>query len=244
VGANLSETPIKVIAELGVNHLGDMRTAKIMIEKAKETEASFVKLQYYKVDALYPKDHPLYRAVKKTQFSIERIGELKDYAEKDVGIPFVCTVFKSPELVEDLEHIGLQYYKIRYADSQNWNLINRVLETGKTVFISTNRMPIDPHYLYHPRIKWLYINDRRPSLPSDFELERVGVFDGFSSHHPNILVPLAAAIMAKAKKKKEFYIEVHCILDHSIDTPDAPVSLDFKELKTLIEYIRMVEQFS
>lgn len=240
----MSETSIKVIAELGVNHLGSEHTAKIMIQNAKEAGASFVKLQYYKTHMLYPKDHPLFRDVRKAQLSLKKIAELKEYAENEVEIPFVCTVFKSPRLVEDLESIGLQYYKIRYADSQSWSLIRRVLETGKTVFISTDRMPIDPYYLYHPRIKWLYINDRRPSLPSDFELERVGVFDGFSNHHPNILVPLAAAIMAKAKAKKEFYIEVHYILDHGIDTPDAPVSLDFKELKTLIDYIHMVEQFS
>jgi sialic acid synthase SpsE len=235
---------IKVIAELGVNHCGNVKMAQLLIQRSKEAGASFVKLQYYKTHMLYPKDHPLYRDVRKAQLSLKKIEALKEYAENKVEIPFVCTVFKSPKLVDDLESIGLEYYKIRYADSQNWSLIDRVLETGKTVFISTNRMPIDPHYLYHPRIKWLYINDRRPSLPSDFELERVSVFDGFSNHHPNILVPLAAAIMAKAKKKKEFYIEVHCILDHSIDTPDAPVSLDFKELKTLIEYIRMVEEFS
>jgi len=235
---------VKFIAELGVNHLGNVKLAESMVRMAKESGADFVKLQYYKTHMLYDRSHPLYRDVRRAQLSISQIEKLKDYAEKEVGIPFVCTVFKDPKLVEDLEGVGLKYYKIRYADSQNWSLINRVLKTGKMVFISTDRLPLDPHYLYHPNIRWLYVNDRRPSLPSDFELGRAAVFDGFSSHHPNILAPLAAAIMAKSKCKKEYYIEVHVIPNHNMETPDAPVSLDFKELKTLIEYVGMVEQFS
>jgi sialic acid synthase SpsE len=214
-----------------------------MIQKAKDCGCDYVKLQYYKTEQLFSKDHPAYRNVKKAQLSIKKISELKAYAENEVNIPLVCTVFKSPRLIEDLESIGLKYYKIRYADSQNWPLIKRVLDTGKIVFISTNRMPVDAYLLYHPKVKWLYINDRRPSIPSDFELERVAVFDGFSSHHPNIFAPLVAAVMAKVKGKQEYYIEVHCILDHSMDTPDAAVSLDFKELKTLTEYVRMLEEF-
>lgn len=234
---------VHVIAELSGNHRGDLSLAKEMIKRAKEAGASFVKLQYYEADMLYPKSHPLYEMVKEAQLNVEQIGELKGFAENVVGIALVCTVFVEPKLVGDLESIGLNYYKVREADSGNIKLINRVLQTGKTVFISTRKMPLDMHLLYHPRIKWFYCIPQYPPEAREFELSRVANFDGFSCHFPNIVVPLAAAVMAKAKGREEYYIEVHVTLSHDMEVVDKNVSMDFQELKNLIECIHIIEQF-
>lgn len=234
---------IRFIAELSGNHCGDLKLARSMIKKAKESGATFVKLQYYKTEMLYGREHPLFEKVKEAELNIKQITELKGFAEKEAEIPLVCTVFVAPKLVDDLEEIGLNYYKIRCLDSQNLKLIDRVLETGKPVFISTTRLPINSHYLYHPSIKWLYTNPHYPPELSEFELNRVAVFDGFSCHFPNITVPLAAAVMAKAENKKEYYIETHVTLSHEMEVIDSKVSIDFSQLKKLIEQVRLIEQF-
>ena len=239
----MSRMSLRVIAELSGNHQGDLSLAKQMIKKAKEAGADFVKLQYYRVDMLYPREHPLYEKVRQAQLNINQIEELKNYAEK-VEIPLVCTVFVDPKLVDDLDGIGLEYYKIREADSGKKALVDRVLDTGKQAFISTRKLPLDMYYLYHPRIKWMYVNTRYPPAYSEFELSRVAAFDGFSCHFPNIVVPLAAAVMAKAKGKEEYYIEVHVTLSHEMPVLDSKVSIDFNELKTLINQVRVVEQFA
>ena len=234
---------VRFIAELSGNHCGNVKLAKLMIEKAKKAGADFVKLQYYKTHMLFRKEHPLYKKVKQAQLSIRKIEELKSYAEEEVKIPLVCTPFISPKLVDDLEKIGLNYYKIREADSQNKDLIDRVLKTGKIVFISTRTFPVDAYYLYHPKIKWLFCLPFYPPKLEQFQINRVGVFDGFSNHFPNIVVPLSAAIMAVSKGKKEYYIEVHVVLTHAMDVVDSAVSLDFGEFETLIKYVRMIEKF-
>jgi len=234
---------IRFIAELSGNHRGDLKLAREMIRKSRESGASFVKLQYYKTEMLYGREHPLFEKVKEAELTINQIEELREFAEKEVEIPLVCTVFVEPKLVDDLERIGLSYYKVREADSQNKALIDRVLKTGKPVFISTRQLPIEPYYLYNPHIHWLYVNIHYPPELSEFELHRVAVFDGFSCHFPNILVPLAAAVMAKAENKKEYYIEAHVTLSHQMDVIDSKVSIDFSELKKLIEQVRLVEQF-
>ena len=239
----MTVTKVFFVAELSGNHKGQIKLGKSMIRKAKESGASFVKLQYYKTERLYGREHSLFEKVKEAELNINQIAELKEFAEDDVGIPLVCTVFVEPKLVDDLERIGLSYYKVREADSQNKALIDRVLKTGKPVFISTRRLPIDPYYLYNPHIHWLYVNIYYPPELSEFELNRVAVFDGFSCHFPNILVPLAAAVMAKAENKKEYYIETHVTLSHQMAVLDSKVSIDFSELKKLIEQIRLIEQF-
>lgn len=232
------------IAELSGNHMGDVNVAKEMIRRTKEAGAWACKLQCYKAENLYAKDQPLYSKVKEAELNIEEIAELKLYAEKTVGVNFVCTVFVDPKLVDGLESIGLKYFKIRCADSANKELIERVLKTGKPAFISAQRLPVEARYLYHPQLTYLYCNPFYPPRLSEFELNRVAVFEGFSCHFPNIIVPLAAAIMAKAMNKKEYYIETHVTLDHSIDNVDKAVSIDFKELAELIRHIRMIEEFA
>ena len=224
--------------------MGKEELARQMMEKAKEANAEFVKLQYYKTEQLYSKDHPLFKKVKEAELSIEQIGRLKDYAE-DLGLKFVCTVFKDPNLVSDLESIGLKHYKIRNADSQNYELIDAVLRTNsELVFISTRKLPTSPRYLYHPKIRWMYCNPSYPPRLEEFEVDRVAVFQGFSNHFPSIVPPLAAAVAAAHRNRKEFFIEVHVTLNHSMDVVDKTVSLDFNELKTLINYLKEVEQFS
>jgi len=237
-------TRIEVIAELSGNHMGKMNLAKKLIEKSKEAGVQFVKLQYYRTEELYTKDHPLFQKVKEAELSIEQISELKTFTE-ELGLKFVCTVFKNPKLVDDLEKIDLKYFKIRCADSHNYELIDRVLKVdNELVFISTRKLPLNPRYLYHPKIRWMYVNPTYPPKLEEFEVDKVAVFQGFSSHFPSIVPPLAAAVAAAHRNRKEFFIEVHVTLDHNMDVVDKAVSLDFNELKTLISYLKEVEQFS
>ena len=235
---------IRVIGELSGNHKGSLKLAKKMISKSKEAGCWAVKLQYYKTEQLYDKNHPLFEKVKEAELSINQIAELKDYAES-LGMNFVCTVFKDPKLVDDLEGIGLNYFKVRCADSQNYKLIDKVLKArNELVFISTTKLPLNPRYLYHPKIRWMYCNPHYPPRLEEFEIDKVAVFQGFSNHFPSIVPPLAAAIVAKHRNRKEFFIEVHVMLNRSMDVVDKAVSLDFKELKTLINYLKQVERFS
>lgn len=233
---------VYIVAECCGNHMGSMNWAKLMIEKAKDAGANAVKTQYFKTDQLFKKSHKLYDKVKEAELSIHEILDLKKHAN-NLKIDFVCTVFKDPELVKDLEKIELERYKIREADSQNRELIDRVLQTGKPVFISTQKIPLELTYMYHPRITWMYCCPRYPPLDEDIDLNYVTAFHGFSDHTTGITAPIGAAAIALSKAIEPFVIEKHVTLDHEIDNLDKAVSVDFKELEDLVNHIRRLEKF-
>lgn len=233
---------IYIVAECCGNHMGSMNWAKLMIEKAKESKCDAVKFQYYKTDQIYKPSHKLYNEVKQVQLSIDQIAELKKHAE-ELNIDFICTLFNDPKLVEDLEKIGLKHYKIREADSGNRNLIDKVLETGKPVFVSTQKIPLELYYMYHPKITWLYCCPKYPPSDEDIDLNYVTTFNGFSDHTTDITAALGAAALALSKGLDFFYIEKHVTLSHEMDNLDKAVSIDFRELEDLVNHVRKLEKF-
>lgn len=233
---------IYIVAECCGNHMGSMNWAKLMIERAQEAGANAVKFQYYKVEQLFKKSHKLYKKVKEAQLSINQIAELKKHA-KDLGIDFVCTVFKDPKLVDDLEKIGLERYKIRQADSQNRELIDRVLKTGKPVFISTQQIPLELYLMYHPRITWMYCLPEYPPRDKDLDLNYVTSFQGFSDHTKGITATIGTVALALSKGIEHFAIEKHVTLSHELKTLDRKVSIDFPQLKMLVDHVRRLEKF-
>lgn len=233
---------VHVIAELGVNHSGSVDKAKRMVRQAKRAGADYCKLQYYHVEDLYSPKHPYFKAVKKAQLSIEQIQKIKRYAEaKD--LKFVCTVFKDPELVDDLESIGVEYFKIREADSGNYKLISRVLQTGRQMFISTLRLPADANLLYHPRIKWLLATPFYPCPAERMEIHRVPAFKGLSDHTKGITLALAAiTVWLYSRPQGEFYLEKHVRLDRDEDCLEKEWSITFTQLANLIKKVEKLEK--
>ena len=63
------ENRVKIIAEIGVNHNGDMTLAKKMIDEAKKAGADYVKFQTFKADRLVTKK------AKKTVYQIKNSGD-------------------------------------------------------------------------------------------------------------------------------------------------------------------------
>lgn len=234
-------TKFVVVAECGVNHQGDMDTAKKMIEKAKECQADYAKFQYYLAEEIMSEDDPRFEQIRNAQLSLDQLRELRTHCER-VGIGFLATPFFSTRRVEELATIGVRKCKIREADSRKDDMIRRALELFDEVWVSTTRIPLDPFFMYHPHIKWLLTIPRYPAKAEELELDRVASFDGYSNHVPGIAAPLAAAAVAREHGKEEFSIEVHVTLDHSIQNLDQSVSIDFNELKELVRHLRIVEK--
>lgn len=231
-----------VIAECGVNHQGDMGTAKKMIEKAGECGANIAKFQYFDVaDGFLPEGDPRFEAVKRAQLSLDQLRELKAHCGR-VGIEFLCTPFFSTRRVEELAALGMKRVKLREADSQKEDMVKKALELFDEVLISTTKIPLDPFLLWNPHIRWLLTIPRYPAKMEELELDRIVSFDGYSNHIPDIVAPLATAVVAKEHGKDEFFIEVHVTLDHSINNLDREVSIDFSELTEMVKHLRTIEK--
>ena len=235
---------IFIIAEIASNHQGDMKVAKHYIERAHKAGCDMAKVQYFNVDDhFFPEDDPRFEQVKKAQLSLNQLRELKDHCEQ-VGIGFLCTPFSRVERVEELATLGMKKVKIREADSQKVDMVKRALDLFDEVLVSTTKIPLDPFFMYHPHLKWLMTIPHYPSKLEELDLNYVASFDGYSNHVPNILAPLAAAIVAQEHGKKQFIIEVHVTSSHDEPVLDRAVSIDFSELNQLVRWLREVEKIN
>lgn len=236
-----------ILAELGVNHLGSMDTAKEMIDQAEEAGADAVKLQYYVWEDLQEdfgqdfQPNTLIEQVKKSQLSLSQLQDLRDYA-RSIGIGWVCTPFKRPRRVAELASLKPDAIKIRYKDFyQEPRMLDAALKTDvQLILVSCAAPPIDNMSIfYNPRIRWLACIPKYPPAPGDFNLSRDSAFHGFSDHFPHITASLLAAAVTS---QSEFIIEKHLVLDGQTEAPDLAVSITFNELKDLVTHLRRIEK--
>lgn len=248
---------IFVIADCCCNHQGSLSTAEDMITAAKDKGADAVKFQLYRTNEILAYEDQqiqlgktskytdvIYDGIAKTEFTVGQMKHLKEFCD-EAGIEYMCTPFIKPYHVDELEAIGVQRYKIRERDAQNKDLIDRVLATGKPIYISTVKLPADPLYLFHPQIKWIYCIPKYPPEPQEMSLSRLDAYDGFSCHYPTITPAVSACATAKYLEKSFFVIEKHFMLEDwfASHVIDRDVSIDPRELKELVTHVRRIEQF-
>ena len=135
-----------IIAEIGVNHGGDMALAKTLIEFAHEGGAHAAKFQSYKADLIASKNSPAYWDLsaesttsqhelfkKYDSFNPEDYVELKEHCDA-VGIDFMSTPFDLGA-VDYLDDI-VPAFKIASADITNTPLLRKVAAKNKPVLLS------------------------------------------------------------------------------------------------------------
>ena len=136
-----------VIAEIGVNHEGDLGLAMTLIDLAKEGGADAAKFQSYKAGRIASRDSPAYwdTTKEKTRSQFELFSKYdgfgpEQYAAlaahcRQVGIDFLSTPFDSGA-VDFLEPL-VPFYKIASADITNVPMLRQVAAKGKPVLLST-----------------------------------------------------------------------------------------------------------
>jgi len=136
-----------IIAEIGVNHGGDLDTAKKLIKLAKEGGADAAKFQTYKADKIASINSPAYWNIEKeaTKSQHELFKkydslEQEDYIElasycNTIGIEFLSTPFDL-EAVDSLDPL-VKLFKIASADITNLPLLEKVASKKKPIILST-----------------------------------------------------------------------------------------------------------
>ena len=129
---------IKIIAEIGWNHMGNISLAKKMIFQAKKGGADICKFQTWSEKNLKPGpwDTDGRREIyKKAELTLEKHILLKNYCKK-IGIKFLSSVFSLKDL-ELLYKTGSQEIKIPSHEIYNINLIKKASKKFKRVYVST-----------------------------------------------------------------------------------------------------------
>jgi len=224
-----SRRKIEIISECGINHNGNMRIAEQMIIESKRFGADVAKFQLFNAERLidtnptlpdYNKDW-----VRRTELSKDDLVFLSKLC-KVYNIEFMSSVF-SPELVEWLEDVGVERYKIPKWLSTDWQLNKKVMSTGKEIIVSGDARISNWSI---PKSKWLYCVPNYPTVLGDIEFSHNMfryVFDGFSDHTTGV----SAAIHAMAIGAR--IIEKHFTLDFSMEGPDHRCSAEETEMRMI-----------
>ena len=220
------------VAEIGVNWDGDFKLVEKMIQKSKDVGCNAVKFQAFNEDMI--KEYPDKKRLIKSAITKENILKINELA-KSIGIEWFCTPMY-PDAVNFLEPF-VQRYKIRESDgrplleNKSTSLIERVLDTGKEVFVSSNRSPKHSKFYTNKKIKWLYCVPKYPCSINDLDFSCIDDFQGYSNHCNDI-----SAVIEAASCGTEI-IEIHVTADKSKNYIDNPVSFNFEECGFAIKKI-------
>mgnify|MGYP001577217654 CR=1 FL=1 len=221
-----------IIAEIGVNWDGDFQLLKKMLQKAKSVGCDLVKFQAFTKEMI--KDHPESDRLMKSSISTKNIQQINDLSN-EIGIEWFCTPMY-PEAVDFLNPY-VKRFKIREFDSRplfdnsSTPLFEKILKTGKEIFISTEKLPFKLDYYNNPKINWLYCIPKYPCLIDEIDFEKIHKIGGFSNH-----CPLSDALI-KAVEAGATILEVHVTFDKQKNFIDNNVSFDFNELEMIIKTI-------
>jgi sialic acid synthase len=255
------DSPTFVIAEIGINHCGQINLAKQLIDMAKRCGADCVKFQKrvvedsftkskldeeYNTRNSYGKTYGLHKHT--LELSHEDYRELKKYAD-DKDIMFIATPCDIAS-VDFLDTLNVPFFKIASGDLRNRPLIEHVISKGKPLVISTgmsNMETVKEVYEYVTKLTkklvLLSCTSSYPAPPEDIHLNVLKTYQnnfnecviGYSGHEHGIMITYGAVAMG-AK-----VIERHVTLDKNMRGSDHICSLNENELKELIDTIRIFE---
>jgi len=254
------DEPTYIIAEAGINHNGSTQIAEQLIDLAAEAGADAVKFQKRKLRETYVTDlvedpsvaemgvEYTVSNLKEIALTDDQFRHLADYcAEKD--IQFLCSPWDSSS-VDFLEEVDIPVYKIGSPDMTNFCLLERVMETGKPMLLSTG---MSEEREIERTVEFLTERDAdfgilhcRSTYPSSFHnlnLEFMEKLDeqydipvGYSGHERGIAVSSAAVAMGAD------VLERHITLSRDMDGPDHAASLGPSGIKKLVRDVRNVEE--
>lgn len=235
-----------VIAEIGINHGGDIDTAKRLVDSASVTGVDAVKFQTYLTEKRVSVDSPIFDILKKCELSFKDFKELKEYTEQ-YDMEFFSTPFDK-DSVDFLEDIGCNLYKVSSFDVTNQKLLSEIANTGKAVVMSTGMANLDEiKEAYNilksgtDKIAILHCVSAYPTKEEDANLAAICTLKsefeciiGQSDHTNDITVPIYAVIAGAQ------IIEKHYMIDNEMDCVDAPVSITEDQMKKLVNEIERV----
>ena len=237
-----------VIAEIGINHRGDVNVAKELIDSAVRSGVDAVKFQTYITENRVPDDKTeIFEILKELELPFEAFNELKEYSMQN-GVDFFSTPFDR-QSVEYLESIGVNLYKIASFDVTNLRLLSDVAKTGKPIVLSVGMSNLDEIREAYKvlnsgtdNIAILHCISSYPTIEQDANLSNIYRLQkefkcviGHSDHTNDIDVPLYA-VAAGAQ-----IIEKHFKVDDNFECIDSPVSITETQMKELVENIRRIE---
>lgn len=252
----------KLIAEMGINHNGNLEIAKRMIKAAKDVGVGIVKFQKRTIDLVYSEEEltkyresPWGTTVREQKEGLEFGKDEYDAIDvycKELGIDWTASAWDL-ESQKFLQQYDLKYNKIASPMLTNQELLDMVSKEGKKTFISTGMSTWDqitnafdtfstagcgcecPFVLMH----CVSVYPCPPELINLRMIEsliyKYGCEVGYSGHEVGIDTTVAAVALGAT------VIERHFTLDRSMYGSDQAASLEVGGWQRLVKYVKTLE---
>ena len=252
-----------LIAEIGLNHNGNMSLAKELIDAAISAGADAVKLQSYKakyrvaehgktsryVEKVLGTEETDFEMLKKSELSKEQTKELFDYAKERT------TIFSAPfdiESADELIELGVDCFKIASFDLVNLPLIRKVASQNKPMIISTGMAYLsevqdalmEVAKCGNPNVILMQCTSSYPCPPESMNIKAIdtmkvafnGLPVGISDHVIGDMVSIGAVARGAD------IIEKHFTADKEMEGPDHILSMLPKEFAQMKQRVAIVEK--
>ncbi len=251
--------PAYVIAEIGINHNGDLDVAKRIVDEALHAGADAVKLQKRSpAHSTPPEQQKQMRETPwgyisyleyrhKVEFTQAQYQEFDAYC-KEKGIDWLVSVWDEPS-VDFMQEFETPGYKIPSASLTDGNLLRYVRKTGKPIILSTGMSTMAQiraavSIVGPENLIMMHCTSTYPCEPAELNLRMVRTLRdeypatpiGYSGHEVG-LVPSAIAVALGA-----CMVERHMTLDRAMWGSDQAASVEPGGFERLVKYIRVTEE--
>jgi len=246
-----------LIAEIGINHNGDIEIAKNLIKSAKDCNFDAVKFQKRTINLVYdtktldtPRESPWGTTTKDQKLGLEfekpEYDEIDAYC-KELNIDWFASAWDVKSL-EFLDNYNLKYQKIASAMIVDNNFLTQVAKRQKHTFISTgmsSKDEIDNAVKIFKNnncsFELMHCVSTYPMKTEDANLITINQLKkeyncnvGYSGHENGVLVSLAALMLGISS------LERHITLDRTMYGSDQAASLEMSGMKNLTESINKI----
>jgi N-acetylneuraminate synthase len=249
--------PCYVIAEIGINHNGDINIAKKLIEVACNAGCNAVKFQKRTVDVVYsadelarPRESPFGETngdlKRGLEFGLEEYKAIDHYCHEE-GIPWMASCWDEAS-VDFIARFDVPAFKIASASLTDDALLRHIRAKGKPVLLSTGMSSMEQvdHAVDVLGRQDLIIMHACSTYPAYYEelnlkvipllQKRYGVPVGYSGHETGLPSSVAAMVLGAC------VVERHLTLDRSMWGSDQAASLEPNGMTRLMRDIRLIEK--
>jgi N-acetylneuraminate synthase len=249
--------PTYIVAEIGINHNGNLDIAKEMVRSAKETGADAVKFQKRTIELCVPKEqrdimretpwgyisYMEYRS--RVEFGKEDYEKI-DQLCRELEIDWFASVWDEPS-VDFMEQFNPVCYKMASASLTDHSLLKKVRKIGRPMIVSSGMSTFDQiqeaiQTIGQENLLLAHSTSSYPCDPQELNLRMVETLRerfecpiGYSGHEVGLITSVVAVALGACM------VERHFTLDRAMWGSDQSASVEPGGFRRLVKYIRVTE---
>lgn len=250
--------PAFIVAEIGINHNGDLEIAKNLIYAAKEAGVDAVKFQKRTPELCTPPEQrdqmretpwgyiSYFEYRKKVEFGEVEYREI-DRLCKELDLLWFASVWDE-EAVNFMEKLDTPCYKMPSASLTDHGLLRKVRSTGKPIILSTGMSTISEidgavQAVGLENLLICHATSSYPCDPTELNLRMIETLRekfpacpiGYSGHEVGLITSVVAVALGAC------LVERHFTLDRAMWGSDQSASVEPTGFQRLVRYIRVTE---